>query len=259
MTRGKEAGIRGRSGSAGHKGSLSHGGSGLLGNETSLVTGQMSSQKTSMGGIEGVDKGVDTGAVSTIGDKAAGQGSGGSGVLGFEFGAVGVEGEVPVCGVVGVDEGVPVWVGFNFFVIVVPDDGSGQGSGSGSSLSDGSGGSDGSGLGNFRVEGSGFLTGGSDVVAFDDTETILASDIFDRNDLAVIADIRVLSYAVTFGVRFFFEDCTVFGGESGTGSAVTGVESLFFKDFSIFGIDVLRQSQSGHTSKDNLKIKRFER
>jgi len=167
-----------------------------------------------MGGIEGVDKGVDTGAVSTIGDKAAGQGSGGSGVFGFEFGAVGVEGEVPVSGVMGVDEGVPVGVSLDLLIIVVPDDGSGNGSGSGSgSGSDGSGLSDGLGT-DFRVEGSGSLTGSSDVVTFDDTETVFTSDIFDSENLTVIADVTVLTYTVAFSVGFFFENFTVFGGKS---------------------------------------------
>ena len=120
MTRGKEAG-RGRSSGAGIKGgkSLSHGGSGLLGKETSLVTGQVSSQLTSMGGIEGVDKRIDSSTVSAVRNKAAGQRSGGSGDggFGFELGSVGVESEVSVGGVMGVDEGVEV--GVNWLVIIL--------------------------------------------------------------------------------------------------------------------------------------------
>ena len=241
MTRRKEAG-RGRSSGAGIKGgkSLSHGGSGLLGNETSLVTGQVSSQETSMGGIEGVDKGIDSSTVSAVRNKAAGQRSGGSGhgVFGFELGSVGVEGKVSVGGVVGVDEGVSVGVFLDLLIIVIPDNGDNR------SGSDGSGyGSGGPGLADLRVEGSGFLTGGSDMVTFDDSEAIFASDIFDSEHLAVIANVRILTDAVAFTVSLFFENGSIFGGKSGASTTVAGIEPLLFEDLGIFGINGLRQGQ----------------
>ena len=245
MTRGKEAG-RGRSSGAGIKGgkNLSHGGSGLLGKETSLVTGQVSSQLTSMGGIEGVDEGIDSSTVSAVRDKAAGQRSGrsGDGIFGFELGSVGVESKVSVGGVMGIDEGVPVGVLFNFFIIEIPDLGD-NGSGSG-------GGSDGGGslsnwsrFADFSVEGSGILTGSSDMITFNDSEAIFAGDVFDRDHFAIITNVRILTNAVTLCVSFFFENGSIFGGKSGTMLTVTGIEPLFFEDFGIFGVNGLRQGQ----------------
>ena len=240
MTRGKEA-SRGGSGGAGIKGGkgLSHRGSGLLGNETSLVTGQVSSQETSMGGIEGVDKGIDSSTVSAVGNQAGGQRSGGSGGLfGFELGSVGVEGEVSVGGVMGVDEGVSVGVFLDLLIIVIPDNGDNR------SGSDGSGyWSGGPGLADLRVKGSGFLTGGSDMVTFNDSEAIFASDIFDSEHLAVITNVRILTDAVAFTVSLFFENGSIFGGKSGASTTVAGIEPLLFEDLGIFGINGLRQGQ----------------
>ena len=93
--------------------------SGLLGDiEASLVSGEVSSE---VGSIEGVDERVDALTVSAVGDQACGQGLGDTGgVLGGELGAVLVESKVAVGGIVGVDEGVPVGVLFNLFIIVIP-------------------------------------------------------------------------------------------------------------------------------------------
>ena len=106
-----------------------------------------------------------------------------------------------------------------------------------------------SGLG---VERGGSGTGGPDMVSLKDPESVLASGVFDSEDLTVIADIRVLPDPVTGSIGFFTENLTIIGGKSGPGSSVSGVESLFFQDLGIFGINVLAEAQTGHTGNNNL-------
>merc|ERR1719295_1211871 len=89
------------------------------------VTGQVSGQKTSVlvGGVEGVDEGVESLAAGAVGHVGAVQDAG---HLGGELGAVLVEAEVAVGGVVGVDEGVEVGVdGLVVVLGVVGDQGLG--------------------------------------------------------------------------------------------------------------------------------------
>ena len=218
--------------------------SGLL-SLNGLNSSQVAGKETGLlvGGIEGVDEGIDSSTVSAVRNKAAGQRSGrsGDGIFGFELGSVGVESEVSVGGVMGVDEGVPVGVLFNFFIIKISDLGD-NGSGSGGSSDRG-----GSGLsnrfGDFSVEGSGVLTGSSDMITFNDPEAIFSSDIFDRDHFTVITNVGILTNSVTIGVSFFFENGTIFGGKSGTMLTGTGIEPLFFEDFGIFGVNGLRQGQ----------------
>jgi len=224
-----------------------------LGAEPGLVTGKVTSEDTSLvGGIEGVDEGVDAGAVSAVGDQAGAQGvQGASGVLGFELSAVLVESKVTVGRVVGVDEGVPVGIFFDLFVVVIPDNGNGLRSGPNLLLDNGGSGGLGGGVGDFGVERGGSGSGSSDMVSLKDSETILASGVFDSEYLAIFADIRILSDPVTVSVGLFTENLTVLGSESGTGSSVSGVESLFFQDFGIFGVNILAKAQTGHTGNNN--------
>ena len=261
MTRGKESG-RGSSG-----GLLNKDGTGLLlglghpgvelgdilGGGGKLCPSKVTGQETSVGGVEGVDKRVDSGTIGAVRDQGLGQGGpgGGLGVLGFEISPISVEGKVTVGGVVGVDEGVPVGVLFDFFVIVVFDHRCGDG------LRLRCGGSarcGGCGLrcGNFGVERGGLLAGGTDVVAFDDSEAVLAGNVFNGEGLAVIADIGILADSVAVSIGLFTENFSVFSCESGTGSTIAGIESLFFQDFGIFGVNCLSGACGNHASKSKL-------
>jgi len=101
---------------------LSDGSSCWLGSE--LNSGLVSGEETSLlvGSIEWVDEGVDSGAVGTgrNSEVAGGSGSG----LGGKLGSVGVESEVTVGWVMGVDEWVEV--GVNWLISVVVVDGLGN-------------------------------------------------------------------------------------------------------------------------------------
>lgn len=212
----------------------------LLRNETSLV----SSQKASMGSVEGVDKGVDSSTVSTIRHQTGSMGSSGnSASLGLEVSSISVESKVTVGRVMGVDEGVSVGVSF-FHVIVVSKllDGSLDRSLNG--LHRGSPGGSGQRLFSLGVERSGLLTSGSDVIALNDSEAVFASGILDSEDLSVLANVGILADAVAIDVSLFSEDLSVLGGEGCSIAAVSGIESLLFQDFGIFGIDVLSQGKA---------------
>lgn len=212
----------------------------LLRNETSLV----SSQKASMGSVEGVDKGVDSSTVSTIRHQTGSMGSSGnSASLGLEVGSISVESKVTVGRVMGVDEGVSVGVSF-FHVIVVSKllDGSLDRGLNG--LHRGSPGGSGQRLFSLGVERSGLLTSGSDVIALNDSEAVFASGILDSEDLSVLANVGILADAVAIDVSLFSEDLSVLGGEGCSIAAVSGIESLLFQDFGIFGIDVLSQGKA---------------
>lgn len=213
----------------------------LLRNETSLV----SSQKASMGSVEGVDKGVDSSTVSTIRHQTGSMGSSGnSASLGLEVSSVSVESKVTVGRVMGVDEGVSVGISFFHGVIVVSKllDGSLDRSLNG--LHRGSPGGSGQRLFSLGVERSGLLTSGSDVIALNDSEAVFASGILDSEDLSVLANVGILADAVAIDVSLFSEDLSVLGGEGCSIAAVSGIESLLFQDFGIFGIDVLGQGKA---------------
>ena len=64
------------------------------------------------------------------------------------------------------------------------------------------------------VEWGSFLTSGSDVVTFEDSETILAGGIFDGEDLAIVTDVRILTNSVALSIGFFSEKLTIFCGKS---------------------------------------------
>jgi len=223
----------------------------ILGGGGKLCPSKVTGQETSVGGVEGVDKRVDSGAIGAVRDQGLGQGGpgGGLGVLGFEISPISVEGKVTVGGVVGVDEGVPVGVLFDFFVIVVSDHRCGNGlrlrCGGGSARC----GRCGLRCGNFGVERGGFLAGGTDVVAFNDSEAVLAGNVFDGESLAVIADVGILADSVAVSICLFTENLSVFCCKSGSGPTIAGIESLFFQDFGIFGVNCLSGACGNHASK----------
>merc|ERR1712223_918272 len=88
----------------------------------------------------------------------------------------------------------------------------------------------GSGIGGFKIgiKGSCVLTSSLDVISLDDSKTIFAGNILDGDHLAVVTDIGILTFAVTFGVGFFTENGSVLGCKCGSGTSVTRIKSLFF-------------------------------
>jgi len=238
----------------------------LLGSSGLLAgTSKLASKKTSlMAGIKGVDKGVDTGTVSTVGhaSQLVGRVLGGRG--GGKLGSVHVELEVSVGGVMGVDEGVEVGVDGSINVVIV-----------GNSL-DGllllllwldkagsSGGRDSSldlllGSGDVRVKGSRVeaISAIGYMATIQDSETILAGGIFNSVCLTIISNIAVLSYTLTVQGCFFSEDNTILLSKSGAESTISGVESLLLQNFGILRVDKLTASAGGKTRNKN-KSKHF--
>jgi len=226
---------------------------GLLGSTDRLLyTSQVTGKQTSVlvGGVEWVDEGVDTRAVST--GRHAGE-LGSDGVVGGKLGSVSVELEVSVGGVVGVDEGVEVGVDGGIGVVIVRDSleggldgGSSHGGGLESRSSSGSG-SGGSRV--LRVEGSRVeaVGAGRDVVTLQDSESVLAGGVLDSDGLAVVTNIAVLTDTFSIQAGFFSEHNTVLLGESRAESAVASVESLLLEDLGVLGVDELGSSQGGKT------------
>lgn len=215
--------------------------------DTSEVTGEETSLV--VGSIKWVDEWVDTGAVSAVWDK---------GLLlsnwrvWVETSSVGVELEVSVGWIVWVDEWVEVWI--NWGIIVVDELGfwgnwlwSWLGLwawGSNTDLLDW-GLLDWGWSGFFSSEG--WVESGSvqtvgtiwNMGTIKDSETVLASSVFDSISLTVVTDVRVLANSFTVQVGFFPENVSVFSGKSRASTAITGVKSLFFQDFGIFWVDEL--------------------
>ena len=206
----------------------------------------MTSQETSLvvAGVEGVDEGVDAGAVGAIGHKGLLDGGGG---LGIEFGGVLVELEVPVSGVVGVDEGVAVGVNGSVVVFIIGNgDGSGRlGSGLGSGLGKGSGLL----IDLFGTKGSGFLTSRGNVRSVQDPESVLSGDVLDGVGLSVLSDVRVLSDSVSVLIGFLTEDVSVLSGECGSSAAVSGVEALLLQNAGVLGVHVLGEGTGGQKAR----------
>jgi len=212
----------------------------LLGNAS-----EVSGEETGLlvGGVEGVDEGVDAGAIGARGHEGGGAGFGG---VGSELGCVAVELEVAVGGVVGVDEGVEVGVDGSVVVVGVVDGDGGDGL-----LGLRSGGEAGSLLGSdlgfggevilngeIGVEGGGVLAAGGNVGALENAEAVLSGGVLDGVGLAVVTDVRVLADAVAGAVGLFAEDLAVLGGEGGAGAAVAGVETLLFEDLGELILDL---------------------
>jgi len=224
---------------------------GLLGSTDRLLyTSQVTGKQTSVlvGGVEWVDEGVDTRAVST--GRHAGE-LGSDGVVGGKLGSVSVELEVSVGGVVGVNEGVEVRVDGGIGVVIVRDSldggldgGSSHGGGLESRSSSGSGDSR-----VLRVEGSRVeaVGAGRDVVTLQDSESVLAGGVLDSDGLAVVTNIAVLADTFSIQAGFFSEHNTVLLGESRAESTVTSVESLLLEDLCVLGVDELGSSQGGKT------------
>ena len=194
-----------------------------------------------MAGVEGVDEGVDSGAVGAVGHEALLADGGGGGV---ELGGVLVELEVAVGGIVGVDEGVEVGVDRGVLVVKVGH-GAGLGNDADGGLlhgldggpAHGQGGCDGGGL--LGGELGGVLACGADVIALQDPESVLAGGIPYGVGPAIVTDVGVLADAVSVDVSLFPEDLTVLGGEGGSVAAIARVEALLLQDLGVLGVNLL--------------------
>jgi len=235
----------------------------VLGGGESLLTGQETSLVVAS--VEGVDEGVDSGAVGAVGDKVGVQRTG-WGSLGCEGSSVAVEGKVAVGGVVGVDEGVEVGVNNLLSIIVITDLGLGLLDWDllGADLLllwllldllndlDGC-------LGFIKflsVESGSGLSVGGDVGTVENPESVLASGVLDGVGLAVLTNVRVFSKPVAVDVGFLPEDMSVLGGEGSSCAAVSGVEALLLQDLGILGVDLGAAGSDG-ASKNN-QSKHFE-
>ena len=151
----------------------------------------MTSEKAALvRSVKRVHEGVDTGAVSAGRDAKVLDLGGG--LLGGEVGAVGVESEVTVGWVMGVDEGVEVGVHGLIDVVIV------NGLGGGGGLDNrGSNGLDGSldrGGGLLSDEGGRVLSVSSrgDVGTLENSEAVLASGVPHSDGVSVLANVAVL-------------------------------------------------------------------
>jgi len=199
--------------------------------------------------VEGVHEGVHAGAVSAgRNSKVLDLGAGG-GLLGSEVGTVGVEPEVTVGRVMGVDEGVEVGVHGLVGVVIVNSLGDGGG------LDNrGSHGLDRSldrGGGLLSDKGGGVLTGSSrrDVGALENPEAVLAGGVPHSDGVSVLANVAVLPDPLPVSSALLPEHGSVLLGEGGAVTAIPGVEPLLLEDLGVLGVnDTLAASGSDETS-----------
>lgn len=163
---------------------------------------------------------------------------------GLELGTIGVESEVPVGGVMGVNEGVAVGVRF----LNLLSDGCGdnllsdgcRGTGTGGQGDTGTGcrcraccGCLGCGSGcvffsEIGVKRSGILTSGWNMISFQDFESVLSSGIFNGDNISVIIYIGILANSFSVSRCFFTENLSIFCCECSAGAAISGIKALFF-------------------------------
>ncbi len=218
-----------------------------------LLTGQLVRR------VKGVDERVDAGAVSAGRHNGAIEllvVAGGRLLLGGEVGGVGVELEVPVGGVVGVDKRVEVGVYGGVVVgllhVIVVDslllDGNGGGAHRSADL-------DGGGLLSSKGSGVESVGSGGDVVAVQDSEAVLASGILHGVGLAIVTDVAVLPHTLALGSGLLPEDDTVLLGVGGTEASVPGVESLLLQDLGVLGVNELTGGSHGQARCNDLKYR----
>merc|ERR1719276_469336 len=233
-------------------------GSGLLGSKSGLLgssggsagsllgTSEVTGQETAIlvASIEGIDEGVDSSAVGTVGDASD---LAGNGVIGGELGSVGVELEVSVGGVMGVDEGVKIGVDGGISIVVVSEGLNGRLGLLG--LDETGSGGDGSLSCDVGVEGGAVeaVCTGRNMSAVQDSESVLAGSVLYSVGLAVIANVGVLADSLAVKAGLLSEDNAIFLGKSRTETAVTGVESLLLQDLSVLGVDELASGSNGQT------------
>ena len=107
----------------------------------------------------------------------------------------------------------------------------------------------GSGLGNSWVKGGTLEASCSlwDMSALEDPEAVLASAVPHSDCLAVLVDVAVLPDPLPVRGGLLPEHGPVLLGEGCTESAVSGIKSLLFEDFGIFGVKGLTTRSGGNT------------
>ena len=107
----------------------------------------------------------------------------------------------------------------------------------------------GSGLGNSWVKGGTLEASCSlwDMSALEDPEAVLASAVPHSDRLAVLVDVAVLPDPLPVRGGLLPEHGPVLLGEGCTESAVSGIKSLLFEDFGIFGVKGLTTRSGGNT------------
>ena len=111
-----------------------------------------------------------------------------------------------------------------------------------------------SGLGNSWVKGGTLEASGSfgDVGALEDPEAVLAGAVPHSDRLAVLVDVAVLPDPLSVRGGLLPEHGPVLLGEGCPESAVSGVKSLLFEDFGIFGVKGLATRSGGNTRSNKL-------
>lgn len=107
----------------------------------------------------------------------------------------------------------------------------------------------GSGLGNSRVKGGTLEASGSlrDMSALEDPEAVFASAVPHSDRIAVLVDVAVLSDPLSVRGGLLPEHGPILLGEGCPESAVSGIKSLLFEDFGIFGVKGLATRSGGNT------------
>jgi len=200
-----------------------------------------------VGLVEGVHKGVDSSTVGTGGNMS----SIGSNSLGSKVGSVLVEPEVPVCGVMGVDEGVGIPLDsldrFSLIVVIVwlLDY-------RGSLLDRGS--ADRSSLDRVSLsEGGGGLSIGTsgDMSTLKDPESILASSVSDSDGLASLVNVAVLSNPLPISGGLLPVHCPVLLGKGSTKPSIPSIEPLLLQDLGLLVVNKLTTGGSKETRCDH--------
>jgi len=214
------------------------------GTEASLVTSEKSGLVRS---VEGVHEGVDTGAVSAGRNSEVLDLSGG--LLRSEVGTVGVESEVTVSRVMGVDEGVEV--GVHGLVGVVIVNSLGNRGGLDNRGSDGLDWSLHRGGGLLSDEGGRVLSVSSrgDVGTLENPEAVLAGSVPHSDGVPVLANVAVLPNPLPVSSALLPEYGAVLLGKGSSVTAIPGIEPLLLEDLGVLGVnDTLAASGSDETS-----------
>jgi len=214
------------------------------GTEASLVT---SEEPALVRSVEGVHKGIDTGAVSAGRNSKVLDLSGG--LLRSEVGTVGVEPEVTVGRVMGVDEGVEV--GVHGFVGVVIVNGLGDRGGLDNRGSDGLDWSLNRGGGLLSDKGGRVLSVSSrgDVGTLENPEAVLAGSVPHSDGVPVLANVAVLPNPLPVSSALLPEHGAVLLGKGSSVTAIPGIKPLLLEDLGVLGVnDTLAANGSDETS-----------
>lgn len=188
--------------------------------------------------IKGVDEWVYSGAVSTRGDNSSVElvERGSRGVLGSKSSSVGVELEVTVGGIMRVDEGVEVGVNRGIIVIIISNLLNGRYLNWGSYL-------DRCGRGRRVLSskrcGVKSVSSSGNMRTIKNSESILASGVFNVVGLTIVSNIRILSNSLSFCSSLLSEHYSILLSICRSEPSISSIESLFLEDLGILGVNKL--------------------